>query len=106
MLATVTNQARGARGFATLDREIVLLEAGASALLDLADHLLHRAWAAEGQVLIAPLPEKEAKAARKLLAAEAELRLAAQADALQALPPAVADEALLPPAGEDGRQAG
>ena len=103
MLATVTNRAKGARGFATLDREVVLLEAGASALLDLADHLLHRAWAAEGQVLIAPLPEKEAKAARKLLAAEAELRLAAQTDALNALPPAVTNNALLLPTGEGAR---
>ncbi len=106
MLATVTNNARSARGLATLDREIVLLEAGASALLDLADHLLHRAWAAQGEILILPLPEKDAKAARKLLAAEAELRLAAQADALDALPPAAGDNALLPPAGEGGRQAG
>lgn len=106
MLATVTNKAKGPRGFATLDHEIVLLEAGASALLDLADNLLHRAWAADGDVLIAPLPDKEAKAARKLLAAEAELRLAAQADALNALPPAGPADVLLPPAGEGGRQAG
>ena len=106
MLATVTNTAKGPRGFATLDREIVLLEAGASALLDLADNLLHRAWAADGEVLIDPLPEKDAKAARKRLAIEAELRLAAQADALKALPPAAPADALLPPAGEGGRQAG
>ena len=103
MLATVTNKAKGPRGFATLDHEIVLLEAGASALLDLADNLLHRAWAADGEVLIAPLPDKEAKAARKLLAAEAELQLVAQLDALNALPPAAAADALLPPGREGGR---
>ncbi len=105
MLANVTNRAKGPRGFATIDREIVMLEAGASALLDLADHLLHQAWLASGQVLIAPLVDKEAKAARKRLDAEAEAKAAGQSAALGALPPAGASP-LLPPAGEGGRQAG
>lgn len=85
MLATVTNRARGARGFATLDKGVVLLEAGATALLDLADHALHRAWAAAGEVLIAPLSDKDAKAARKRLDAEAEAQARSQAEALATL---------------------
>ena len=66
MLATVTNKGLAARGFATLDRGIVMLEAGASTMLDLADHLTHRAWAAAGEVLIAPLGDREARAARTM----------------------------------------
>ncbi len=89
MLATVTNKAKAARGFATLDQDIVMLEAGASALLDLADHLLHQAWLASGQVVIAPLPDKDARIARKRREAEAEARAAGQAEALAALPAAV-----------------
>ena len=85
MLATVTNKGRGPRGFATLDRGVVLLEAGASAVLDLAEHALHRAWAASGEVLLAPLADKEAKAMRKRLEAEAEAVSRMQAEALAAL---------------------
>ncbi len=93
MLANVTNKASGPRGLATLDREIVMLEAGASALLDLADHLLHDAWVESGQVVIAPLADKEARAARKRLDAEAETRASGAAEALAAL---------RSPAGGDG----
>lgn len=85
MLATVTNKGAAARGFATLDRGIVLLEAGASTLLDLAEHLTHRAWVAAGEVLIAPLTDRDAKAARKRLDQEADARAAGQAGALAAL---------------------
>lgn len=88
MLAHVTNRARAARGFATVDRGIVLLEAKATALLDLADHALHEAWIGCGDVLVAPLSDKEAKLVRKRLDGEAEAAARNQADALAQLPAA------------------
>ena len=54
MRARVTNFSRGARGFHTRDRGTALLEPGASALLDLADHPAHRAWEASGEVRVEP----------------------------------------------------
>ena len=54
MRARVTNAARSARGFATLDRGIVMLEPGASEALDLADHPIHRAWEEAGEAIISP----------------------------------------------------
>ncbi len=95
MLATVTNRARGVRGLSTLDRGVVLLEPGTGAVLDLADHPLHRAWAAGGEVLVAPLADKEAKAARKRLDAEAEARGRVQSEALAALGEAMPAEKAL-----------
>jgi hypothetical protein len=89
MLAHVTNKTRGARGFVTLDRGTVLLEPGATALLDLADHPLHRAWSASGGVVVAPLPEKDAKAARKRIEAEAEAAARLGTEALAELRSAV-----------------
>jgi hypothetical protein len=86
MLANVTNKAGGARGFHTLDRGTVLLEAGASALLDLAEHPLHRAWVASGDATVAPLADKDAKAARKRIDVETEMSAKAQAQALAELP--------------------
>ncbi len=85
MLSTVTNRGRGARGFSTLDRGVVLLDPEASAVLDLADHPSHRAWSDAGQVLIVPLPEKDAKAARRRMEAETEATTRAQAQALEQL---------------------
>ncbi len=52
MLARVMTLGRGPRGFLTLDRGIVMIEPGASALLDLADHPAHDAWVAAGEVNI------------------------------------------------------
>ena len=52
MLARVTILGRGPRGFLTLDRGTVMVEPGASALLDLADHPAHDAWVAAGEVSI------------------------------------------------------
>jgi hypothetical protein len=88
MLATVTNRARGVRGLLTLDRGTVPLEPGAVALLDLADHPLHRAWTAAREILVEALSDKEAKAARKRLDTEAAALAAEAASALAALPAA------------------
>ena len=54
MRALVTNLGRGARGFHTRDRGTALLEPGASAALDLADHPVHRAWEETGEARIEP----------------------------------------------------
>jgi hypothetical protein len=86
MLVSVTNKARSLRGFATLDRGIVPVEPGANAVLDLADHALHRAWATAGEVVVAPLSDKDAKAARKRLEAEAVTAREGRAQALAELP--------------------
>ena len=59
MRARVTNLGRGARGFSTADRGTALLDAGASALLDLADHPVHDAWIAAGDVAVTPEEEPE-----------------------------------------------
>ena len=53
MLARVTTLGGGPRGFLTLDRGTVIVEPGASALLDLADHPAHDAWVAAGEASIA-----------------------------------------------------
>ena len=86
MLAEVTNRSGAARGFATRDRGTVLVEPGAVALLDLADHPLHDTWAQAGHALVQPLSDKDAKATRRRLDAEAELQARAMRDALAALP--------------------
>ena len=54
MRARVTNLGRGARGFHTADRGTVLLDPGASAVLHLADHPIHDAWVAAGEVAVEP----------------------------------------------------
>ncbi len=59
MRARVTNLSRGARGFHTSDRGTVLLDPGASTVLDLAPHPAHDAWAATGEVVVAPEEEPE-----------------------------------------------
>ncbi len=86
MLAQVINRSGAARGFATRDQGTVLVEPGASALVDLADHPLHDTWAQAGQVLVQPLSDKDAKAARRRLDAEAEAQARTMRDALAALP--------------------
>ncbi len=55
MLADVTNRSRSPRGFLLSDGTTALLDPGAAARLDLADHPLHRAWEAAGDVAIVPL---------------------------------------------------
>ncbi len=57
MLARVTNLSRGPRGFLTRDRGTVMLEPGASALLDLADHPAHDAWVKAGDASVTPEPD-------------------------------------------------
>ena len=52
MLARVTNRSQGARGFHIGDGGTHFVEPGGSALVDLADHMLHRAWEAAGEVTI------------------------------------------------------
>ena len=92
MLTTVTNRSQGARGFATLDRGTVAIEPGSSALLDLADHPLHRAWAEEGAVTLLVLPDKDAKAARRRLDVEEDAGARMRREALAALPEAAGPE--------------
>ena len=57
MLARVMTLGGGPRGFLTLDRGTVMVEPGASALLDLADHPAHDAWVAAGEASVTPEPE-------------------------------------------------
>ncbi len=90
MLCAVTNRSSAPRGFATLDRGVVLLDPGEAATLDLADHPSHRAWAEAGAVTCQPLSDKDARAARRRLDAEAAEAAKAQGDALSRLPPAIA----------------
>lgn len=59
MRARVTNLSRGARGFNTADGGTALLDPGASAMLDLAPHPAHDAWAAAGEVGITPKEDGE-----------------------------------------------
>lgn len=63
MRARVTNLGRGARGFHTA-AGIAMLEPGASAVLFLADHPVHEAWVAAGEVSIVPEEGTEAPASR------------------------------------------
>ena len=58
MLARVINRSPGARGFQSLTGT-VMIEPGAFAELDLADHDLHRTWEAAGDVAIVRLNEGE-----------------------------------------------
>jgi hypothetical protein len=53
MRARVTNRSRAARGFQT-PNGTVMVEAGATLALDLADHPLHRIWQKAGEVEILP----------------------------------------------------
>ena len=85
MLARVMTLGRGPRGFLTLDRGTVMVEPGASALLDLADHPAHDAWVASGEVRIAS--EEMAAADR-----DSSSRVLVKAGST-----------LLPPAGEGAR---
>ena len=57
MRARITNLSRGARGFLTTEGATVLLDPGASALLDLAPHPAHDAWIAAGEVGVTPEEE-------------------------------------------------
>ena len=59
MRAHVTNKSGAARGFQSLDRGTAMIEPGASAELDLADHDLHRVWEAAGEVAIMPIGDAE-----------------------------------------------
>ncbi len=87
MLAHVTNLAASPRGFDTGD-SVALLDPGETLLLDLADHPAHRAWEEAGEVTIAPVPDREAKAMRKRLDARVEAEAQMQAEALATLPEA------------------
>jgi hypothetical protein len=53
MRARVINLGRGARGFLTVGGATVLLDPGASTILDLAPHPAHDAWIAAGEVGVA-----------------------------------------------------
>ena len=64
MRARVTNLGRGARGFHTTDRGTVLLEPGAATVLSLADHPIHDAWIAAGEVAVVSEDEPDPAAAR------------------------------------------
>ena len=64
MRARVTNLSRGARGFHIAAGGTVLVEPGASAVLDLAAHPAHDAWAAAGEVAMASEGEAEPVAPR------------------------------------------
>ncbi len=59
MRAHVTNRSGAARGFQSLDRGTVMVEPGASAELDLAEHDLHRVWHEAGEVRIVPVDAAE-----------------------------------------------
>lgn len=82
MLAHVTNLAASARGFDTNGGGVVFVAAGETVLLDLVEHPAHRAWEAAGEIAVAPLPDKDAKAMRKRLDARAEAEAKMQAEAL------------------------
>ena len=66
MLARVMTLGRGPRGFLTLDRGTVMVEPGASALLDLADHPAHNAWVAAGEASVIPEPEDHEGPSRQM----------------------------------------
>ena len=74
MLARVTTLSRGPRGFLTLDRGTVMVESGASALLDLADHPAHDAWVKSGEVSVTPEPEDPGDPSRHPLMARGTAR--------------------------------
>lgn len=90
MLTLVTNRSAAPRGLATLDRGVAVLEPGEAATLDLAPHPAHRAWAEAGAIACQPLSDKDARAARRRLDADAADTARVQADALARLPPASA----------------
>ena len=87
MLAHVTNLAASARGFDTNGGGVVFVAPGDVVLLDLVSHPAHAAWEAAGDVLIEPLPEKDARAMRKRLDARVEAEGKMQAEALARLRP-------------------
>lgn len=87
MLAHVTNLAASARGFDVNGGGVVFIQPGEVVLLDLGSHPAHDAWAAAGDVVIEPLPEKDAKAMRKRLDARVEAEAKMQAEALAKLAP-------------------
>ena len=85
MLAHVTNLAASARGFDTAGGGVVFVAPGETMLVDLAEHPAHRAWEAAGDITVAPLPEKDAKAMRRRLDARGEAEAKMQAEALAQL---------------------
>jgi hypothetical protein len=94
MLAHVTNLAPSPRGIDCGRDGVTLLDPGETLLLDIADHPAHQAWEAAGDVTIAPVPEREAKAMRKRLDARIEAEAQMQTEALAALPAAGGDPLL------------
>lgn len=62
MLALVINKSGAARGFQSLDGRTVMVEPGASARIDLADHDLHEAWESAGEVAIVRIGDAELSA--------------------------------------------
>ena len=60
MLAHVTNQSPGQRGVLLVDNSTFTLDPGDTALLDLADHPVHRGWVASGDITIVPEAEEPA----------------------------------------------
>jgi hypothetical protein len=66
MRARVTNLGRGARGFLTAEGATVLLDPGASTILDLAPHPAHDAWIAAGEVGVTPEEEAPEPPASRL----------------------------------------
>lgn len=87
MLAHVTNLAASARGFDSTGGGVVFVAPGETALVDLVAHPAHQAWEAAGEIAIAPLPEKDARAMRKRLDARVEAEAKMQAEALAKLAP-------------------
>ena len=87
MLAHVTNLAASPRGFDADGGGVVFVAPGETVLLDLVDHPAHRAWEAACEIMIVPLPDKDAKAMRKRLDARSEAEAKMQAEALAALGP-------------------
>lgn len=86
MLAHITNRALSSRGFDTIGGGVVFVAPGDTALVDVAEHPAHRAWEEAGEITIAPLADKDAKAMRKRLDARSEAEAQMQAEALAALP--------------------
>ncbi len=85
MLAHVTNLSPSPRGFDT-GSGIVFVDPAETVLIDLADHPAHRAWEQAGEITLAALPDKEARAMRKRLEARTEAEAQMQAEALAGLP--------------------
>ena len=87
MLAHVTNRAASARGLDVAGGGIVFVPPGETMLVDLTNHPAHRAWEEAGEVVVDPLPDKDARAMRKRLDARVEAEAKMQAEALAGLAP-------------------